>query len=128
TLCPSTRNASGRWLSLAKLTAAMTSPALTGRVTTAGRRSIILLRTERASSYPASSAAITSPRTCWRKVSNVMVAMNFLPPDPDRPLSGHSLGGYRSIASPALVARGEGRDVPPLPLRGEGRGEERRLG
>src|SRR2546426_1028130 len=45
-----------------------------------------------------------TPRTCWRKVSNVRVAMYSLPPDPDpAPVSGHSLSAYRFIGkAPSL--------------------------
>jgi hypothetical protein len=69
TLCAPPRTATVRELSAAKRTALITSPALAARTMTAGRLSIMPLRTARASSYPGSSGPMTTPLIASRNES-----------------------------------------------------------
>ena len=70
TLWPPPRTATVIALSAAKRTAVITSPALTGWTMTAGRLSIMPLRTARATSYPSSSGPVTVPLISSRNVSS----------------------------------------------------------
>ena len=70
TLWPPPRTATVIAWSAAKRTAVITSPALAGWTMTAGRLSIMPLRTARASSYPSSSGPMTVPLIASRIVSS----------------------------------------------------------
>ena len=75
TLCDPPRTATVRSFSAANRTAVITSPVLAGRTITAGRRSIMALYTRRASSYSASSAVVTVPRTFSRRAVSAFVSI-----------------------------------------------------
>ena len=99
TLCDPPRTATVRSFSAANRTAAITSPVLAGRTITAGRRSIMALYTRRASSYSASSAVVTVPRTLSRRAVSAFVSMSKSSP---RRFTGPRRVGPRSPRAAAI--------------------------
>ena len=97
TLCDPPRTAMARPPSRAKFTAATTSSTPSQRTMTRGRRSIMALYTLRASSYPASSGVMISPRTWSRRCAIAAVAI---------------LSSSGALVMPFLLLTGLGRNPP----------------